>query len=197
MTPGRKATRAEADRYLRHMASHFNCRIVTRDDAVEWQMLRAAIKTATAVVGSIDIEKLAGKFSFTLGPLVYLRPGMTPDNTIETATHECEHVHQFNDGGLPHAFLYVTEGEARARYEAYAYAAGDEIAWARFRRKPDPAGFSPLDGAAYMLKSGHKKFARRILQVRAAQTVRGVVKSIAAKEGIAFLKAKMPALLAK
>jgi hypothetical protein len=200
MTNGRKATAEEAQQYVQHMARSFGCRIVDRDDAVEWQALRSALLAATKLeLGKgIDIEDLAGKFSFTLGLLVYLRPGMTPDETIETVTHECEHVHQFKaGGGLQQAYLYVAEGEARARYEAYAYAAGDEIAWARFRRRPNPSGFSPLDGLAYMLTGPQKKFAESILKVRAAQTVRGIVKSVAAKEGIAYLKLKMSALLAK
>lgn len=193
----RKATAGEAAAYMAHMAAACGARIVDRTQAIEYEMLRAAVKEVS--FGLIDVETYLHNYSVTLGNLVYLSPLHTadPDIMIEVVTHECEHVHQFYDDAAAFTFLYLSEPEARARYEAHAYAAGMEINVARGFGLPslDQLAF-PLEGPAYMLPEEHKKLGRQILEARATQAAAGIYVGKASTEGIKWLKAHAPELLA-
>lgn len=191
----RSATAAEAEEFAREMARRHNARITTKDHAIEWQIVTGAIRAAT--LGAVDVDELLEHYSTSIGPLIYLENGLSPDAVIEVVTHECEHVHQFWEGGLGFAWLYLTEPEARVAYEARAYAAGLEVRVARGGAIPPLDDLAmPLEGGAYMLSDAQQAFGRRLLEVRATQVAGGIVTSHAARTAIGVMRARMPHLLA-
>lgn len=193
----RKMTMNEAWALAAHMEATFTCRIVDRDKAPEFAMVRAALEAAT--LGLLDIENLMSSYSFTIGPMVYMSPEHTKDPEVLASVliHECEHVTQFYEGKLDFVWLYITEGEARVKYEAQAFAAG-QVEWmlARgFPLAPLNSLMWPLEGGAYLLKQEHVMLGRQILEARATQAANGVVASRAAQAAIAWAKANAPDLL--
>lgn len=193
----RKMTMNEAWALAAHMESTFTCRIVDRDKAPEFAMIRAAVEAAT--LGLVDIEDLMSSYSFTIGPMVYLSPEHTKDPDVLACilVHECEHVTQFYEGKLDFVWLYATEGEARVKYEAQAYAAG-QVEWLLARGQPLwplEKLIWPLESAAYLLKQEHVVLGKQILEARATQAANGVVASRAAQAAIAWAKANAPDLL--
>ena len=193
----KSATAEQASAFTEAMASQFGARIVRRSDAIEYAMIKAAVLELTR--GLVDIEKYLSTYSFSLGPLVYLADAHAdePDRRMEIVTHECEHVRQFFDEKLTFAFLYLTEGEARAKYEAEAYASQLEFRLARGGSLPTEAELcAPIHTAAYRLDEAQKRLADHILAVRATQAVKGIYVGTCSKFAIAWLKDHHPGLLA-
>lgn len=99
--------------------------------------------------------------------------------------------------GLAFAWLYLTEPEERARYEAEAYAAGMEIRAMREGVTPalDDVGQSLC--CAYALPAAERAFARTILRSRRVECLEGVYRSTAALAARDILRAIHPSLIAE
>jgi hypothetical protein len=199
------ATQDQADQFARAMAAKFHARIIRKDMAIEMQILAAGFDVLRAAGVQVPVGgDFLDHYATTLGPLVYMPSSLTPDQQIEVLTHELEHVRQFwvGDGqaALPNAFgmgwLYLTDGEARARFEAEAYRAALELAHARGAPVPSLDDLAyPLEGG-YALDDGGRALARDLLEVAATSVAAGVVSTDAAREAIAWLRTNAPELLA-
>lgn len=190
-------TMVEAQALAEWMSERFHCRIVRRENAVEFQMLRRALEMGT--LGLLDIEDLINNYSFTIGPMVYIsdKHAEDPETFAYIVVHECEHVIQFYRGKLEFMFLYLTEGEARVKYEAQAYSAAMEWKLARGLPLPSLDGLMwPLEGGAYLLKQEHLILGRQILEARATSAAGGIVASESAHEAIHWAELNAPHLLA-
>jgi hypothetical protein len=195
------ATRAQAEAFMAHMATTFHARIVRRSDAIEITAIGAVLAGLRAFgVPLPSLEDFVSRYATTLGPLVYL-PDVEPDAMIELVTHECQHVHQFwhggagLPGGLGLPWLYLTAPEARVRYEAEAYRAGLEVAWARTKALPTLDALAmPLEGG-YALGAGDVQLGRDLLEIAATSVQAGVVSTPAGVAAVAWLKAHAPELL--
>lgn len=194
----RPPTVGEAERFTAYMAATVGARIVTRTSAVEYQMLRAALQAVSG--GVLDIEKLLETYSTAIGPLVYLSPQLEADPLRKCAivTHECEHVTQFYRGdAFSFAWLYLTEGEARATYEAQAYASQMEAEVALTGKLPSLDELAwPLEGGVYQLSPAHIALARGILAARATAASHGVTGGLCGKLAVSWFEKHAPECIA-
>lgn len=187
----RPATADEAKYFAAHMTEHFHARIVRKNDAVEMQVVANVLQLA----GVVDAQEFLESFTTTIGPFIYLPDGMSPDSQIEVLVHECQHVHQWWTGLLGMAWLYLSEPEARVRFEAEAYRAGLELAHARGVELPSFSQLAmPLEHG-YALSQDHIDLGRDLLEVAATSIVAGVVATPAAKEAISWIRLHAPELL--
>lgn len=183
-----------------HMCGTFGARVINKETSIEMR----------GVAMGMDLGKLFGAtglasggdfmehFTTTLGANIYM-PAQTRANPltfIETLTHECQHVIQFNESNIAFAWLYLKEPEARVKYEADAYAAGLAITeWL--------TGDLPTDAveivvaklvAGYSLRAEDSALAADILKSHMASLKNGVVMSAAARVAIAYFESSEPSL---
>jgi hypothetical protein len=197
------ATQQQADAFTRHMAQRFRCTVIRKQSAMEMQWLAAAFDVARRFNLPVPSgEDFLEHAATTIAWLVYLPDGLTPDQQIETLTHECQHVSQFwthglgLPGGPSFMWLYVVEPEARVRYEVEAYRTGLELGHARGAPLPDLDALAfPLEGG-YALNAGHVQLGRDLLEVAATSAKLGLVSTEAARAAIDWLQAHAPDLLA-
>ena len=184
-----------AERLTFAMSAKFMTRIVKRGDSLEFEIIRAAIKKL-----GFDVEDYIGKYSFTIGPLIYLADRHTEDpaKMIEIVVHEVQHVVQFQKHGLGFAYLYITEPEARAKYEAQAYSAQCEVHHAITGEVLDLKSLVfPMEQPAYRLSAEHIKLAHDVMEVRATQAKAGVYTGESSRFAIDWLKHNAPEALAR
>lgn len=200
------ATQAQADAFAMHMCAAFHARLIRKDMAIEMQVVAALFDALRAFGVQLPVGgDFLDHYATTLGPLIYMPPGFSPDQQIETLAHECQHVHQFWSGrptqtGLPNAFgmgwLYLTEPEARVRYEVEAYRTGLEVAYGRTRAVPPLAQLAmPLEGG-YALDDAAHQLAAALLERAATSVAAGVVSTAAGAEALRWLAQNTPELLA-
>lgn len=170
--------------------------IVRRSQAVEMQVIAAALDTIRTVAGnSVPSGASWMQWGTTLGPKVYMPDGLSLLAWIEMLTHELEHVSQFWRGEFPEgqvgaralpngigmAWLYLSEDIARVRYECRAYAAGTEaIAALRQPLPPLERMTDPLEGG-YLLGDKAKKLAHSIMDANLVSIDMGTYTTIAGR----------------
>lgn len=201
----RPATQVEADAFSAHMASHFRACIVRKSSVPERQWISAAL----------DIARLAGanvpsgveffeQYATTIGPMILMPDGMSPDAQIEVMTHECQHVQQFWErggqvdlaSGLGYCWLYLVQPEARVRFEVEGYRAQLEVVYARNKRLPEIDSLvMPLEGG-YALGQGDLMLARSLFEIAGTSIVNGIVSTNAGTVAIEYMKRSIPELLA-
>jgi hypothetical protein len=200
----RPATQAEADAFARHMCARFHARLIRKDMAVEMQLLAAVLDALRTFGVQVPVGgDFLNHYATSLGPLIYMPPGWSPDTQIEVLTHEVQHVHQFwggqnqvgLGGGFHMGWLYLTEGEARLRYEVDAYRAGLEVAFARMGRLPalDSVVF-PLEGG-YALSPDQVGHARDLLEIAGTSIAQGLRTTEAGRVAVEWLQRNAPELL--
>jgi hypothetical protein len=190
-------TRDQAWALVRYLEATFGARVVQRTDAIEYQLVRGVIESAT--FGIVDIDALLGHYSQTIGPLIYLSAAHVadPDLLASVVVHEVEHVHQFTRDRLRLPWLYLTTQEGRAMYEAQAYSAQYEWQHARtgaIPMSPEDAAM-PLEAPAYILSADEVKLARVLLTQRMTAAAQGHYVGAAALAAIAWAKKHAPDLL--
>lgn len=186
------ATAEQAAAYVSNMESVLSCRIVTRANAIELQILRAFLSSH----GIPDITHFESGRSITIGPLVYLSDGLTPDETLVTVTHECQHVWQQHHGGfLKTAYAYLVSGEARVRLEADGYRAGAEVDWLRTHRTPALHELTDHLATGYLLSTDDLRLAEGLFGIAMASMSHGVIGTVAAHEFRKWALASAPSLL--
>jgi hypothetical protein len=200
----RPATQSEADAFARLMCARFHARVVRKSMAVEMTMAAAAFDVLKALrVGVPSGADFLEHYTTTLGPIVYLQDGLSPDAQIEVLTHEMQHVWQFwggagqaaVPGGVGFAFLYLAEPEARVRLEADAYRAGLEVRYRRTQQMPSlDALVWPLEGG-YALDAAHVQLGRSILEMGGTSLHRGRVSTMAGKVALECLAQISPELV--
>lgn len=200
----RPATQAEADAFALEMSRRFHARIIRKDMAIEMQLLAALFDGLRALGVQLPVGgDFLNHWATTLGPFIYMPPGLSPDDQIEVLAHEMQHVHQFwggasqagLGGGLNMAFLYLVEPEARVRYEVDAYRTGLEVQFARARALPGLEQLvMPLEGG-YALGANEHELARDLLEVAATSVSKGVVTTEAGRAALDVLRHVAPDLL--
>jgi len=188
----RPATEQEARRYLEFMGSRFRVRIVERQDAIEFQLIQALLATLNLP----DLTKELDGRSFTIGPFAYLRPGLSPNEKIRTGTHECCHASQFWSDGLDFAYFYAAVGERRVAYEVEGFRAGAEIEYAMTGKMPSLDQLVEPLSHGYALGASDLRLARDLLEGGATSIADGIISTLEAYEGISFMRANFPDVLA-
>lgn len=197
------ATQQQADAFARFMSQRFRCTVVRKQSAMEMQVLATLFDIGRRFNLSVPAgEDFLERAATTIAWLVYLPDGLSPDQQIETLTHECQHVHQFwahglgLPGGPGFMWLYITAPEARVRYEVEAYRTALELGHARGAPLPDLDALAfPLEGG-YALTAGDVQLGRDLLETAATSAKLGLVSTEAARAAIDWLREKAPDLVA-
>jgi hypothetical protein len=188
------------------LATRFHARIVRREDAFEMRLLAMALDALRGMTGLPlpDFETFLRGYATTIGPLVYLPSGLSPDDEMELVVHEVQHVAQWNAApgqtGLPGRcgmlWLYLVEPEARVRFEVEANRAAMEHRWARSRTLALLDDLvHPLEGG-YALGAAEVTLGRDLLEAAATSVSHGVVSTVVGQFAAAWLAAHAPELLA-
>lgn len=163
-----------ADAFASYMSRRFGCTILRKNDRIEARMVAGLFGIAHEIVpGMLDADEFM-RSATTIGTLIYLPDGLTPQQQIEVITHECQHVHQFThqgastgiSGGAGMWWLYLSEPEARLRYEVESQAAGIEVTHRMLGTVPALNALSlPLE-RGYMLDGEQTEHGKRLLESR-------------------------------
>jgi len=177
-----------ADAFVSAMCTQFHARVVRKSQAVEMQFLGALFDIARVVGINVPAGHDFARYATTIGPMIYLPDGLTPEQTVEIVTHELQHVEQFWKGGFGFAWLYLVEGEARVTYEAEAYAAGLAVSLALGKPLPSLDDLAlPLEGG-YALAPEHVTLGRTLLEQQATSTALGIVTTKAGAAALQWLR---------
>lgn len=203
----KSATQEQADRFAEIMARKLSFTVIRKRSAFFSQWIAAGFDLARMFGAKVPSgADFLDRYATTIGPLVLMPDGMSPDVFIEVLTHEAEHVVQFftlhpeKDLNLPGGtgmwWLYLTEPEARVQYEADPYSSQMELRVARGQPIPSPDEFTlPLEGG-YALGPNEVRLAHEILERRATSVMHGTVTTPAGRAAIATLREIDPDLLA-
>ena len=149
-----------------------------------------------ATLGLPDLTKELDGRSFTIGPLVYLRPGLSPDEILKTVVHECCHARQWRHDGLSFAYFYATVGEKRVVYEVEGFRSAAELEFARTKTLPSLDQLTDSLAHGYALGASDLQLARDLFESSAISIAEGIVSTMEAHFGIEILKRDLPELLA-
>lgn len=179
----REVTAAEANEFATRMCQQCSATIIHKTDVPYVQVL-AYMLDALRVAGIMvpPGDSFLHRDAITLGPIVFMPDGLSPSETVEVVTHECQHVLQFwygtDQAAMPHgpgiAWLYLTEPEARVRYEVEAYRAGLEVRVAMTGRVPSLAEIMTPFEQGYMLDPAMIEFTRELMTVAATTMASGI-----------------------
>jgi hypothetical protein len=198
----RSATREEANAFLQHMALRFSATVLHKEAAIEMNLAAQVLDFARKFGLDLpDADTFLHRCATTVGNMVYIPDAFTPDQVIEVATHEFQHVHQFEHGGLKLSggpgmwWLYLVASEARVQYEAEACRAGMEVVFWRTGQLPaDLKALSfPLE-EGYALTPGDLQLGRDLLEISATSIAAGVVSTAAGQTAIDWLRQNAPDL---
>ena len=192
-------TPALASAFTSYMSQRFKCTVIRKNAAFEMQALGAAFDIAKRFGAQVPSgDDFLKRYATTIGGLVYMPDGWTPEQQIDVLTHECQHVHQFyvHGLGLPGGpgmwWLYLTEPEARVRYECEAIRSQMEL---RYHLTGNVGAHTldqlvmPLEGG-YALGQQHLALARDLLDIAATSVLSGVVSTEAGKAAIEWMKTR-------
>jgi hypothetical protein len=182
------------------MCSHFGATILPKEDAVEMKAIAWGMDLGRGfgATGLASGASFMSDYTTTLGTNIYMPKSHREDyaDFIAILTHECQHVLQFKESGVEFAWLYLAEPEARARYEADAYAAG--LALAKWMHGSLPA--DPISGIVaglvrgYSLRQADAELAEDMLKSHFVSLKNDMIMSKSAREAIKFLDANYPEL---
>lgn len=179
-----------ADAFIRHLSRRVHARVIRKSMAIEMELVASALEVARSLGAEVpSAGDFLNNYATSVGPLVYLPDNLSPQDAVITFTHEAQHVIQFWRHGLDMFWLYLTEPEARVRYEAEAYRAGLEVATALGLPLPSLQDLAwPLE-AGYALDEGAKKLGRQLLEVAATSVSSGIVSTEAGTMAVDYLRA--------
>ena len=191
----RAATQAEANRFKARMAERFHAREQDKSKAAEMAWLAQGFDVARTFGAAVPAGHVFATYATTLGPIIYLPEGLSPDEQIDIFTHEIEHVRQFWAHGFEFAWLYLTAPEARARYEAEAFTQQFKLRYARTGRLPtlDEVSF-PLE-QGYALPPGDVALGLTSIEQWLTSIAAGLIVGEVSAEAIRILKGMDPDLL--
>jgi hypothetical protein len=184
----RSATQAEATSFTHHMMARF------KGVLVQQEYISAIFKLSVG----FDPSALINSTAITLGPLVWMKGGLSPDEQIEVATHEAQHLHDFWQKPIDVAWLYLASSEWRTGHEARAYRAGLELHYARYKQMPSLDAIVGPMRHGYALGAEDLKHAEKLMEI-AGTTIASDPPIYSTEAGIAaieYLKANAPDLLA-
>lgn len=183
------------DKDFRSLSAYLSTRakahVVFKQDAIEMKMMASVIDDVRGILGS-SVISMTGKdwmerYATTIGPLVYIPENWSPLAKVCGLVHEIQHVHQWNKrqpqsdlpSDLGFAWLYLTSGEARVRFEVEGYRAGQLEAYRLLTGTIPDLGplAAPLEGPTYILSDEDKKLAHVLLGVAGTTVESGVFPS--------------------
>lgn len=176
--------------------------LVRKGDVPGIGVIRATFDALRALGVGVPSGAEFDRYSHALGPFVVLADEMGPEELLEAATHECEHVGQFwrgeyrkgstvgatLDGGVAFAWLYLVEPEARVRFEARAYRAGLEVRHALGLPLPSVDDLADTLARGYALDASHVAFGRVLLDSALSSVRAGVVTTESGAAMLALLR---------
>lgn len=181
-------TQETADAFCSAMCSQFSARIARKSQAIEMKVVGTLFDLARLVGINVPAGHDFERFATTLGPMIYLPDGLTPEQTVEIVTHECQHVRQFWTRGFEFLWLYLVEPEARVRHEAEAYGAGLSVQHALTGTMPTLDDIVlPLEGG-YSLAPEHVALGRLLLEQQATAIADGIVTTEAGSAALKWLR---------
>ena len=181
--------------FSNHMLSKFGATLVPKEDSLEMKAIAIGMDLGNFIGmgGLASSESFMTRYTTTLGTNIYMPKAHREDLLLflEILTHECQHVIQFKESGVEFAWLYLSEPEARVKYEADAYAAGMAVTqWL--------TGSVPLEMAEWVVKSlveGYHlrredaELAADLIKSHMVSLTNGMVMSRSAREAISYLEA--------
>jgi len=156
-----------------------------------------AVSALFSTTIGFDPTRLLSARAMTLGPVVWMRDGLSPDEQMVTIVHECDHLIAWWDKPAEVSWLYLANEEFRVEQEVRAYLAGLEFTFARTKQIP-----ATLDDVVepmhhgYALSSRVIAFARAKLEQGATMVAQGLVTTDSARVGIDWLEHNASELLA-
>jgi hypothetical protein len=167
---------------------------IVKDRTVEMNLIEAGLTAVKRVVGpsvfNISVEEWLSHRAVTFGTLVHVPSSWSPLDRACGLIHEAQHVYQFLDrqpqsdlpANLGMAWLYLTWGEGRMRFEVEAYRAGQlEFLNELTGVLPSLEDLEePLEGTSYLLSTESKKTAHTLLGAAGETVASGVFPSTAA-----------------
>ena len=190
-------------------------KVINKDDAAEMAILEDLFDKAREYAKFIGQEKaiMSGKdwhdhYAVTLAERIYIPEHWSPLSKVLVRIHELQHTFQWKarqpQSDLPsdisYAWLYLTWGDARIRFEVEAYRAG-QMEFRHFltgKLTPLNEMVRPLEGPAYLLSGpdGGTTLSRRLLGIAGAAVAGGVLPSTeAARAGVAIIREFFPEMI--
>lgn len=188
-------------------------RIIDKDNAAEMKVLGDLFDKAreyAKMIGQdilISGDEWKDRFAVTLAERIYIPGHWSPFSKILVLIHELQHALQWQarqpQSDLPSdvsfAWLYLTWGDARVRFEVEAYRAG-QLEFRKFLTgtvTPLNEMVRPLEGPAYALSGPDAglTLSRRLLAIAGTAVSAGVAPSTAAaRSGVEIVRKLFPEL---
>lgn len=116
--------------FERHIAQFCGGLVVRKNDDIGMQMVGSLFDVVKPIIQSLPSKfEFMNNYATSIGPIIYIPDkDWTLEQRMSVMVHECQHVAQFYSGvgrlrgGLDMWWLYLVESEARATYEAQAFA---------------------------------------------------------------------------
>lgn len=196
------------------VAEKHDVKIINKDDAAEMVLLEELFDKAheyAKLIGKGDSiisgTEWQDRFAVTLAERIYIPGHWSPFSKFLVLIHELQHALQWQDrqpqSDLPSdvsfAWLYLTWGDARVRFEVEAYRAG-QLEFRHFLTgtiTPLDEMVRPLEGPAYLLAGpdGGLTLSRRLLGIAGTAVASGVEPSTeAARSGVEIVRRLFPEL---
>lgn len=171
------------------MCARHNARLHVKDVAL-MRVAAAGFDVADLFVDGVPTgDAFIHHFGTTIGPEIFVpEEALKGDGRglIVLLTHEIEHVAQFYRDHVAFVWLYATEPEARAGYEANACGAGLEAAHALgMTITPPPV---PDLVASYHVRAEDQQLATVMIESFAASVSSGVPTTLAGRDAVAWLR---------
>ncbi len=186
-----------ARRFVEHMLASFGAELHVKGD----DLAMAAVAEVFDVGRLFGLALPSGKefsrrFATTIGREIFVPSEILsgdPAALFEIVTHESQHVAQFNRLGFAMPWLYASQGEARAAYEANAYGAGLSVRHATTGGLPaTDADLAPSLVTSYHLDEGDVSLAVDMLRSLASSADSGIVTTEAARVALDWLRTEAP-----
>lgn len=159
---------------------------IRRKDVNAMKIVAAAFDVAGVFTSGIPTgDDFLNHFATTLGAEIFIPLKMLqgdPKALVALVAHECEHVEQFRREGYAMPWLYATESEARAKYEADGYGTGLDVAYAFGYGLPASLDdIAPSLVSAYHLRAEDVDLAKDLLRSHAASVGKRITMTLSAR----------------
>lgn len=154
----------------------------------------AVLNDHLAALGILEPDAYRTSFAATVGRAIFAPFALGESHgqwtlpvQVRVLGHEATHVVEFYREGAHFVWNYVARPPYRARAEAAAYSADQEVGWHLFRDPPSPEGVYDSLGS-YHLPEADRRYAWRYVALRALTTAAGGCSSRACTEALAWAR---------
>lgn len=193
----REITEADFKSFAQHMTALYGATLIHKQDAIEMQWLAKGFDVARMLGAQVPSSNdFLEHTATTIGTLIYMPDGWSPEERVIVLAHECAHVAQFTrgmgrlSGGPGMWWLYLVEPEARVTYEADAYASDLTVQYALNGVLSDlDSLMMPLEGG-YMLGQKERDLGRALIEQAATSVVNGAGNFSAGNAAVEWLRVR-------